>query len=140
MKTLRQIQEMHVSKTLDGRELVRLAKFIPEADLPTFGLGLNEGHAGQHQHLEFTREAVIDQLRADVSFGFEKALNQRGISAGLMFEVVRFWNWVLEEGLESYDEEQYAMYGLPLFKATAVKYGFENPIGDDSGSESKYDG
>jgi len=31
------------------------------------------------------------------------------------------------------------MYGLPLFKATAIKYGFPNPIGDDSGSERKYD-
>ena len=30
------------------------------------------------------------------------------------------------------------MYGLPIFKATAVKYGFENPIGEDTGSEKKY--
>lgn len=30
------------------------------------------------------------------------------------------------------------MYGLPLFKATAEKYGWENPIGDDSGSEDYY--
>lgn len=28
------------------------------------------------------------------------------------------------------------MYGLPLFKATAVKYGWENPIGDDNGTKS----
>ena len=30
------------------------------------------------------------------------------------------------------------MYGLPLFKATAVKYGFVNMIGDDEGNESWY--
>lgn len=30
-------------------------------------------------------------------------------------------------------------YGLPLFKATAVKYGWDNPIGEDSGRERKYD-
>lgn len=30
------------------------------------------------------------------------------------------------------------MYGLPLFKATALLYGFDNPIGDDSGSEEYY--
>lgn len=29
--------------------------------------------------------------------------------------------------------------GLPLFKATAVKYGWDNPIGEDSGRERKYD-
>ena len=31
------------------------------------------------------------------------------------------------------------MYGLPLFKATAEKYGFDNPIGDDTGRENYYD-
>jgi hypothetical protein len=46
------------------------------------------------------------------------------------------WNWILDEGLEDFDD--YAQYGLPLFKATAVKYGFENPIGDDYGNEYKY--
>lgn len=68
----------------------------------------------------------------------EKALDQRGISASLMFYVVLRWNQVLEEGLENYPEENYAMYGLPLFKATAVKYGWENPIGDDNGDEEFY--
>lgn len=54
-----------------------------------------------------------------------------------MFAVVLRWNRVLEEGLEDYPEDNYAMY-LPLFKATAEKYGWENPIGDDSGSEDYY--
>lgn len=63
-------------------------------------------------------------------------MNKRGISAGLMYEVVSMWNWILEEGLENFDK--YAQYGLPLFKATAEKYGFDNPIGSDKGNESKY--
>ena len=54
-----------------------------------------------------------------------------------MFAVVPRWNRVLEEGLEDYLEDNYAMY-LPLFKATAEKYGWGNPIGDDSGSEDYY--
>lgn len=45
----------------------------------------------------------------------------------------------LEEGLEDWDEDDYGFYGLPLFKATAVKYGWDNPIGEDSGRERKYD-
>ena len=53
-----------------------------------------------------------------------------------MAEVVQMWNWILEEGLEDYDN--YPMYGLPIFKATAVKYGFENPIGEDDGDEYEY--
>jgi len=39
--------------------------------------------------------------------------------------------------LENFDS--YAMYGLPLYKATALKYGFKNPIGDDDGDEEEYD-
>lgn len=45
------------------------------------------------------------------------------------------------EGVQhgDWDEDDYAFYGLPLFKATAVKYGWDNPIGEDSGRERKYD-
>jgi hypothetical protein len=35
-----------------------------------------------------------------------------------------------------WNRDDYQMYGLPLFKATALKYGWDNPIGEDSGSES----
>lgn len=45
----------------------------------------------------------------------------------------------LIESLEDWDEDDYGFYGLPLFKATAVKYGWDNPIGEDSGRERKYD-
>jgi hypothetical protein len=46
------------------------------------------------------------------------------------------WLWVLDDELA--DFEAYAQYGLPLFKRVAVKYGFENPIGDDNGDEFQY--
>jgi len=135
MKTLEEIKAGYKSNTLDGRDLHRLAQFIPEAELADFGLELKEG--ATHSHIPLTRDAVLAQLKHDVEFGFKKALDQRGISAGLMYEVVKMWNWVLDEGMETFDS--YPMYGLPLFKATAVKYGFLNPIGEDTGAESKYD-
>ena len=139
MKTIDQIVASYKSETLDGRDLNRLIKFVPEDKLSALGISLKEEFVGKHQAKEFTREAVLAQLKDDVEFGFEKALNQRGLSAGMMFEVVKMWNWVLEEGLENYDEDGgYAQYGLPLFKATAMKYGFDNPIGDDAGDENKY--
>lgn len=136
MKTLQQVKEMYKSKTIDGRDLSRLMQFIPEEELKDFGLELKDEYVGTHKHIEFTKENVLIQLAKDVDFGFEKALNQRGISAGLMAEVVQMWNWILEEGLEDFDD--YPMYGLPIFKATAIKYGFENPIGEDTGSENSY--
>ena len=141
MKTLEQISESYKSNTLDGRDLYRLAQFIPFNMLSSFGLELKEGVTEEEWNKnvkEFTKENVLMQLEKDVDFGFEKALGQRGISAGLMAEVVQMWNWILEEGLEDFNE--YPMYGLPIFKATAIKYGFENPIGDDCGNEEKYAG
>lgn len=108
-----------------------------------FGMEPNEEYNNEERWnstvVEFTRENVLKQLEEDVRFGFEKALNQRGISASLMFECVMMWNYILEEGLEDRDEDDYGFYGLPLFKATAVKYGWDNPIGEDSGRERKYD-
>ena len=141
MKTLEQISESYKSNTLDGRDLNRLAQFIPFNMLSSFGLKLKEGVTEEEWNKnvkEFTKENILIQLEKDVDFGFEKALNQKGISAGLMTDVVQMWNWILEEGLEDFDE--YPMYGLPIFKATAIKYGFENPIGDDYGNEEEYSG
>lgn len=138
MKTLQQVKEMYKSNTIDGRDLGRLAQFIPENELKDFGLQLNEEYIGKHPNIDFTKENVLKQLEEDVDFGFNKALGQRGISASCMFEVVKMWNWILEEGLENYGDGNYAQYGLPLFKATAVKYGFDNPIGEDKGNERKY--
>ena len=137
MKTLQQVKENYKSETIDGRDLKRLSQFIPEAELKDFGFEIKEEYIGTYKHIEFTKENILIQLEKDVAFGFEKALNRRGISASLMYEVVKMWNWILEEGLENFDD--YPMYGLPLFKATALKYGFDNPIGEDTGSENKYD-
>ena len=127
-----------MSKTLDGRDLTRLMQFIPEDQLGGFGMELLEEFVGKHEHIPFTKENVLKQLKEDVEFGFTKALNRRGLSSGMMFECVQMWNWILEEGLEDYKDYNYSMYGLPLFKATAVKYGWDNPIGDDAGSEDSY--
>lgn len=134
MKTLDHILNNYESKALDGRDIARLCKFLSVDQLTRLGYSVVEGAV--HTPLAFTRENVIEQLKGDVAFGFEKALNQRGISAGLMYSVVSMWNWVLEEGLEDFSD--YAQYGLPLFKATAIKYGFPDEIAGDRGDERKY--
>lgn len=138
MKTLQQIKNEYVSETLDGRDLHRLAQFIPTEELADFGLSLKEGM--EHSYIPFTKENVLAQLQKDVEFGFEKALDQRGISSSLMFEVVQMWNWILEEGLENWPADKYAYYGLPLFKATAIKYGFTDEIDGYSGDDYRFSG
>ena len=135
MKTVEQILKYEF-QCLDGRDLYRLFDFLTEEQLNSIGVTLKEEYKGKHKTIPLTREKVLENLERDVAFAFEKALDQRGISASFMYEVVKMWNWILEEGLEDFDD--YAQYGLPLFKATALKYGFDNPIGEDTGEESKY--
>ena len=138
MKTLEQIKERG-SQCLDGRDFNRLSQFLTSSQLKDFGFLLKEGVSEEewdNKVIPFTRENILIQLEKDVEFGFEKALDKRGISSSFMYATVQMWNWILEEGLEDFDN--YPMYGLPLFKATALKYGWENPIDDDKGNESYY--
>ena len=64
----------------------------------------------------YTRENILEALQSDVAFGFEKALDKRGLSSGMMFEVVKMWNWILNEDdeLANWGDDNYAMYGLPI--------------------------
>lgn len=139
MKTIQQILDnwKDYKGFLDDRFGKRFSSFLTEEQANAIGWRAKEGCEWPAPK-EWTRENILEQLKDDVAFGFEKALDQRGISSSLMFEVVLKWNKVLEDGLEDWDEDNYAQYGLPLFKATAEKYGFPNPIGDDSGREVKY--
>ena len=141
MKTLEQLIKDYKDSTLDGRQSYRFAQFLTFDKLKKFGLEPEDGVTEEEWNKNvkpFTRENVLAQLGEDVAFGFEKALDKRGISSWMMFECVKFWNNILEEGLENWSDSNYAMYGLPLFKATAVKYGWDNPIGSDTGNENKY--
>lgn len=141
MQTLEEIAIFYKDNTIDGRKTRRLAQFLRFDQLSLFGLKPIDGFTEEEYNKDvkpFTRENVLEQLKKDVEFGFEKALSKRGISSAMMFECVKFWNDILEEGLEYWSDDDYEMYGLPLFKATAVKYGWDNPIGDDYGNEYKY--
>ena len=134
MKTIEQIKKEYKSQTLDGRDILRLAQYLPFEDLESIGLKVKEGVTKEQWVTKtLTYENVVADMRKDVAFGFTKALNRRGISAGLMYEVVKMWLYILEDDL--YKMEDYAQYGLPLFKAVAVKFGFDNPIGDKKGNE-----
>lgn len=138
MKTIEEIIKNYENyeTSIEDRFGRRLCQFLTRDQMVKIGFELS----GNVDHIpkEWTRENIINQLKSDVEFGFEKALDKRGISSSLMFGVVMSWNKVLEEGLEDWGEDNYKYYGLPLFKATALKYGFDNPIGDDYGDECKY--
>jgi hypothetical protein len=134
MKTLEETIKSFETCCLDGRDAVRLSDFVPEERLPELGISLFPDAIGKHVPKEWTRENIIAQLKEDVAFAFEKAIGHRGISSELMYDVIRMWNWILQEGLEDFDE--YADYGIPLLKATALKYGFPDRSGEYVPEES----
>lgn len=138
MKTLEEVLENFKSNAIDGRDTNRLIDFVPEDKLSKLGVELKDEYKGKHTPIEWTEENILKQLKKDVEFGFEKALDKRGISSSLMYGVVKMWNDILENGVNEEVGDKYAMYGLPLFKATALKYGWDNPIGDDTGEEDSY--
>ena len=128
MKTLDQVIQAFKSECVDDRDTVRLCRFVPENRLADIGLQLNDDQTGKHEVMEFNKENVLKQLREDIAFGIEKAKNQRGISSGLMHDVVMMWNDILEDGLEGNDEysNPREAYGMPLFRLTAEKYGWKD--------------
>lgn len=125
------------SEALDGRDFHRLVEFFPVEQWELFGASLKEGCTPAPVR-PWTEDEIKKHLAGDVEFAFEKALGKRGISASMMFSVLKMWMWVLEDDLQHFSEDSYAQYGLPLIKAVALKYGFPNEIGDDDGDESEY--
>jgi hypothetical protein len=137
MKTLEQMLA-YESKTIDGRDSMRLLPFANEEQLKKMGYRIPECDRTSRIIVPYTEENVLKFLKNDLSFSFKKALDKRGISSWLMFQVILMWMWVLEDPLAEFSYQRYPQYGLPLFKAVALKYGFPNPIGNDVGTEDKY--
>lgn len=124
------------SECMDGRDFSRLCNYFPVKDWEKLGFSLKEGEKPPKAK-PLTEQNILKQLKSDLEFAFEKALDQRGISSSFMHEVIKMWMWVLEDPLQNFDE--YAQYGLPLYKAVALKYKLKNPIGEDYGNESRYE-
>lgn len=122
MKTINEILEDYdeYETALDDRFGLRLVQFLTVEQAEKIGFIFKEEYKELHMPKEWTEENIIAQLKEDVLFGWEKACNQRGISSSLMYEVVKTWCKVLENGLENFND--YAPYGMPLFKAVADKY------------------
>lgn len=137
MKTIDEILK-YESQALDGRDISRLGSFMTLDQLKIAGLAPSNPEKWEPE--EFTHENVLARLKSDLSFAFEKALNKRGLSAGMMFSVIKMWVWVLDEheDLVNWSDDNYAQYGLPFLKAVALRYNLENPIGDDAGDEPQY--
>ena len=112
---------------IDDRFGRRFCDFLTSEQAKEIGFEIKKEYVDEHNKniKEWSRDNILEQLKEDVKFGWEKACDERGISSSLMYDVVLKWNRILEEGLENWDEDNYAMYGKPLFGATAKKYGWK---------------
>lgn len=135
---MRTFEELIEYKPQYKQDYLYLIDFFNEEQLERLDLDKNFLKNCVCGTLEYNRENILERLKESVDYGFYKALQKRGLSSSFAFNKVWFFNWLLKEGLESWNQDCYAYYGLPLFKATALKYGWNNPIGDDYGDEEYY--
>lgn len=136
MKTLEYVKE-HIKEIehdnfLDRRFTKRLLDFLPAEEWKEYGFTPSENFkADEYKPKDWTEENVLEQLKEDLAFGIEKAVNHRGISASLIYEVVRSWCYILENGLEN---TSYGWYGCNLFEAVDDYYKW-NLVGDQFDDE-----
>lgn len=115
------IDEFEKDDFVDRRFTRRFLQFIPTDEWETFGFR----YTGTEPYVpkEWTKENILAQLREDVEFGYDKAINKRGISAPLMAMVVEAWCNVLENGLDLDGNDGW--YHIRQFTTVAKHYGWE---------------
>jgi len=109
-------------KFIDSRDFMRLTDFFPVDQWAHFGFAPKEC-VEIAPPKPWDLESISEQFVADLNFAWEKASDERGISAELMFEVVMMWMWILED--HESGELPYENYGKASLRAIAEKYSVE---------------
>lgn len=120
------IDEIEHDDFCDRRFTKRFVSFLPTDEWEKFGYS----YTGDKEFIpkEWTEENILNQLKEDLAFAIEKSINKRGISSSLMYDVLRSWCTILENGLEN---TEYGWYGDKLIKAVDEYYGFGLYKADD---------
>ena len=139
MKSLDWILENYeeFETSIDNRLGSRLCQFLTEEQMKKIGFELKDEYKENREIIPWTEENILKQLKEDLEFGIEKAVDHRGISASLMWEVCMGWCAVLENGLDKKYEDDYGYYGDKLFKAIDEMYNFKL-VGKDTFGEDFY--
>lgn len=70
------------------------------------------------------REALLAEIKGYLPFAWDKATDQRGISASRSISHMRAWFWLLgDDDLNAIDWERYNPYGEPILKQIAARVG-----------------
>lgn len=118
------ISEFEENDFLDARWTKRFLDFIPISEWEKYGFRYT-GNRDDIRTKEWTEENILAQLKEDVEFGYEKAINGRGISSELMAMVVNAWCKVLENDLNLDGDDGW--YHVKQFTTVAKHYGWELP-------------
>ena len=125
MKTLEyvksHINEFEEDASLDRRWTKRFIDFVPVTEWERYGFKYTG--EGNRKPKEWTEANIIEQMKKDVDFGFEKAVGERGISAELMAMVVNAWCKVLENGLNLDGND--GLYHIKQFRVVDHAYGWK---------------
>lgn len=115
------INEFEEDSFIDRRFTKRFIDFLPTSEWEKFGFR----YTGEDEYIpkEWTEENVITQLKEDVQFGYEKAINERGISSELMAMVVNAWCKILQNGLNLNGNDGW--YHKKQFTTVAEHYGWK---------------
>lgn len=105
----------------DRRFTKRFLDFVPTEEYEKYGFK----YTGEEELVpkEWTEENILERLKKDVEFGYEKAVEERGISSELMAMVVNAWCKVLQNGLNLDGDDGY--YHIRQFTTVAKHYGWE---------------
>lgn len=113
--------EFEKDEFFDRRFTKRFLDFVPVDEYEKYGFK----YTGEGEPItkEWTEENILEQLKRDVEFGYEKAEDERGISSELMAMVVNAWCKVLQNGLNLDGDDGY--YHIKQFTTVAKHYGWE---------------
>ena len=126
MKSLEYVKEHYdefeEDNFLDKRWTKRFLDFLPIDEWDKYGFKLCDGKEAPVVK-EWTEKNILEQLKSDVEFGYEKAIDERGISSELMAMVVNTWCKVLENGLNLDGND--GLYHIRQFTKVAEHYGWK---------------
>ena len=118
--------EFEEDNFFDRRFTKRFIDFLPTSEWDKFGFSYIG--KGEYVPKECTEENILAQLKSDVEFGYEKAVDERGISSELMAMVVNAWCKILQNGLNLNGNDGY--YHIKQFTTVAKHYGWELDYGN----------
>lgn len=112
--------EFEKDEWLDRRFTKRFLDFIPVEEWAQYRFS----YTGDEPFIptEWTEKNILSQLKRDTQFGYEKAVDEKGISSELMAMVVNAWCKVLENGLDLNGNDGY--YHIKQFTVVAEHYGW----------------